>query len=205
MAGNQENPPPFVAASDRNKQPILEQLTSLFPDRFRVLEVGSGWGQHAVHFCRQQPGWEWQPSDRSERISELERQLAREGNPSIKAPMALNVLKDGFPAGPYDAVYSANTAHIMSWQAVRAMFGGAGECLAADGLFCLYGPFNIDGRYTSPGNEEFDQDLRAQNPERGLRDAVELESLAGCHQMNLVQRISMPANNLLLVFRKQAC
>ena len=183
------------------------------------------------------PGWDWQPSDRQERLPGLERQLAINGNKAtgnvfmtraraigawldsksgasadaigtasnkaIRPPLALNVLKHSWPAGPYDAIYSANTAHIMPWTAVQAMFKGAAACLGAGGMFCLYGPFRIDGHHNSPGNEEFDRTLRTKNPERGLRDIVELESLAASHHLKLRQRIPMPANNFLLVFEKQ--
>lgn len=194
--------PPFVAASDRNKQPIFERLAERFPARLSVLEIGSGWGQHAVHFCRNMPGWDWQPSDRADRLPELRRELAAAGVAGIRSPLALDVLHDVWPSGPYDAAYSANTAHIMPWETVCAMFEGVSGCLAPGGVFCLYGPFNVEGAYTSEGNEDFDRRLRAQEQGRGLRDIVDLESLARSHQMEPEERIPMPANNFLLVFRK---
>ncbi len=203
MTGQPEPQPPFVAASERNRQPILERLAELFPARLRVLEIGSGWGRHAAHFCGAMPGWEWQPSDRADRLPDLRRELAASGNPSIREPLALDVVHDAWPAGPFDAVYSANTAHIMPWATVCSMFEGAAGVLRRGGMFCLYGPFNVNGRYNSPGNEDFDRKLREQDPERGLRDISDLESLAFRHQLKLERRIPMPANNFLLVFVKE--
>jgi hypothetical protein len=202
MNNSGKTPPPFVAASDRNKQPILETLQKIIPESCSVLEIGSGWGQHACHFCRAIPGLNWQPSDRIDKLPALVEQIALNSIDSIRQPIALDVLNDPWPAGPYDVVYTANTAHIMPWRAVTAMISGAGTCLVESGLLCIYGPFNIDGEYTSIGNEEFDQKLRANESERGIRDAEALERVALDHQMILQERVSMPANNFLLVFRK---
>ncbi len=201
MNRQQDNRPAFSAASDRNKYPILEQLQRLLPRRAKVLEIGSGWGQHAVFFCRAMPAWTWQPSDHPDALPELQQQLIAGAMPAISHPVSLDVLADQWPVGHFDAVYSANTAHIMSWPAVCAMFAGAGDCLDSGGLFCLYGPFNVGGSFTAPSNETFDMNLRSRNPEMGIRDLEALESLATSHQMSLQQRISMPANNFLLTFR----
>jgi hypothetical protein len=202
MNDSGKSPPPFVAASDRNKQPILDALQKILPEACSVLEVGSGWGQHACHFCRAMPGLEWQPSDRIDKLPALTEQIELNGVSSIRQAIALDVLNDTWPANTYDVVYTANTAHIMPWRAVIAMIAGAGKCLVENGLFCIYGPFNIDGKYTSSGNAEFDQRLRAGESERGIRDAEALESEARNHQMILQERVTMPANNFLLVFRR---
>ncbi len=194
---------PTSPASERNKQPILEQLLRLLPADARVLEIGSGWGQHAVFICRAMPGLRWQPSDRREELPVLQQRLAQEGSPRISSPVALDVLQDAWPARQFDAAFSANTAHIMSWPAVCASFAGVGASLVAGGQFFLYGPFNIGGCFTAPSNQAFDQSLRARNPAMGIRDLQALESLACDHQMKLQERISMPANNFLLVFKKQ--
>ncbi len=193
---------PFSAASDRNRHPILDQLKRLLSPEAIVLEIGSGWGQHAVFFSEAMPRVKWQPSDKHDALAELSLRLAAEGNASIRPPLSLNVLEDSFPHASFDAVYSANTAHIMSWEAVVAMFAGVGKCLKQGGIFCLYGPFNIDGVFTAPSNQSFDQSLKSSNPEMGIRDIAALESLACSHQLELQERISMPANNLLLVFEK---
>lgn len=194
--------PPYVAPSERNKQPILEQLQQVLPAQARVLEIGSGWAQHAIHFCRAMPGLKWQPSEKADSLPGLVRQLELANMGAIAAALELDVMKGPWPEEAFDAAYSANTAHIMSWKAVTAMFRGVSGVLQKGGLFCLYGPFNVDGHYTSTGNREFDANLRERHPDMGIRDTSELESLANRHHMNLMQRISMPANNLLLVFQK---
>lgn len=196
----------FSAASDRNKQAILDQLIKLFsgllPGNLRVLEIGSGWAQHAMYFTGKMNGLSWQPSERPEALAELRACLELNGNTSIKPPIALDVLTGPWPENHFEVVYSANTAHIMSWPAVLSMFSGIGSCLIAGGLFCLYGPFNVDGLFTAPSNQSFDQHLRTGDPEMGIRDLEALESLACSHQMILRERIQMPANNFLLVFEK---
>lgn len=196
------NQPPYVAPSERNKQPILEQLQKVLPKNAHVFEVGSGWAQHAIHFCKAMPGLRWQPSEKSNSLSDLNYQVKSAAIAGISEPIELNVLEDPWPDEGFDAAYSANTAHIMSWVAVTAMFTGVGSVLVRDGLFCLYGPFNVDGEFTSEGNRDFDANLRSRNPQMGIRDIEALETLAESHQMFLQQRISMPANNFLLVFRK---
>jgi len=197
------NRPHFFAPSERNKQPILEQLKKVLPARAHVLEIGSGLGQHAIHFCKTLTGLKWQASEKGDSIADLMEELSSAGISNIAPPLALDVVADEWPIREFDAVYAANTAHIMSWEAVSAMFGGTGTILVPGGLFCLYGPFNIDGKYTSEGNRDFDRNLRSRNPKMGIRDLGELERLAGSHQMFLQERISMPANNFLLVFEKR--
>jgi cyclopropane fatty-acyl-phospholipid synthase-like methyltransferase len=195
------NKPAFQSASERNKYPILEQLSRILPAQVSVLEIGSGWGQHAMFFTDSMPGWDWQPTEHPNALMELRDQLKDQGGTAIRDPYPLDVLKDIWPAGKYDAVFSANTAHIMSWVEVCAMFAGVGQSLVRGGAFCLYGPFNIDGRFTAPSNEIFDRDLRSRHPDMGIRDMEALESLATSHHMELMERNVMPANNFLLVFR----
>jgi SAM-dependent methyltransferase len=193
---------PFAEACERNKAPIAEALESELPEAGRVLEIGSGTGQHVVYFARKLPGWTWQPSDRAENLSGLSARLDAEGAANILDPLQLDVTAP-WPPGTYDAVYSSNTAHIMYWDAVQAMFRGVAGCLTAGGTFCLYGPFNEDGRYTAPGNAAFDRQLRQRDPGMGLRDIEALETLAGRHGLGLERRLAMPANNQVLVFRKE--
>lgn len=193
---------PFSSASERNRQPILDQLTGLLPGAGTVLEIGSGTGQHAVFFTRYLPGIHWQPTDRAENLAGLEAQFAAEGNPRIYRPLELDVLKEHWPGSTFEAVYSANTAHIMPWKAVQAMFAGVASHLISGARFYLYGPFNINGAYTSPGNAQFDTQLRRQDRQMGIRDMNDIEALADNYQMDLEQKTAMPANNFLLVFRK---
>ena len=195
-------PIPFSSAAQRNRQPILDQLQLLLPQRGTVLEIGSGTGQHAVFFTQNMPGLLWQPSDRQENLAGLEACFSAAGNESILPPLKLDVIHDTWPDCSFDGVYSANTAHIMPWQAVVAMIEGVAAHLLTHARFCLYGPFNIDNCFTSESNEKFDLHLRAEDPQMGIRDMAMIESLARLQQMQLERKIAMPANNFLLVFNK---
>lgn len=192
---------PFAEACERNKQPILDVLRQVLPGSGKVLEIGSGTGQHVVHFARALPDLEWQPSDRAEALPGLSLRLEVEGRDNIRPPLELDVA-ERWPAGPFDAVYSANTAHIMGWLEVCRMFEGVGRILVAGGVFCLYGPFNENGSFTAPSNEAFDRQLRLRAAHMGLRDIADLDALARQNQLALVEQFAMPANNRLLAFRK---
>lgn len=144
----------------------------------------------------------WQPSDREENLAGLEARFTVEGNKHIFPPLKLDVLRDNWPGHTFDAAFSANTAHIMPWDAVIGMFAGLSAHLQTDGRFCLYGPFNVSGCFTSQSNADFDAHLRAENPEMGIRDLEMIESLAKLHHMPLEYKFAMPANNFLLVFKK---
>ncbi len=191
---------PFSSAAKRNRQPILDQLREVLPQRGRVLEIGSGTGQHATFFTRNLPGLYWQPSDREENLPGLEACFSAEANERILPLLKLDVIRDPWPGHSYDAAYSANTAHIMPWEAVIATFAGLGAHLVIGGKFCLYGPFNIDEQFTSESNAQFDAHLRAQDSQMGIRDVGAIEALAEFHHMQLEQKITMPANNFILVF-----
>jgi len=195
-------PLPYSESCERNKAPILEVLQQLLPSCGKILEIGSGTGQHIVHFAPHFPVLQWQPSDRDEYLQGLTARVAYEGSPNILPPIKLDVL-DEWPDGVFAAAYSANTAHIMGWDAVCATFTGLGAHLGPGGLYCLYGPFNQDGRFTADSNREFDSHLRNRDPQMGLRDLEALESLANRNQMVLHKQFPMPANNQILVFRKK--
>ena len=192
---------PFAEACERNKQPILDVLCQVLPPTGRILEIGSGTGQHVVIFAARFPGLLWQPSDRRENLADISLRIEHEGTENTLPPIELDVLEK-WPEQEFTAAFSANTAHIMAWEADCAMFAGLGRLLVSGGLFCLYGPFNQGGNFTAPSNEEFDRQLRARVPHMGLRDIEALESLAESHQMSLEQQYEMPANNQLLVFRR---
>lgn len=193
---------PYSSAAERNRQPILEQLQALIPNQGSVLEIGSGTGQHAVFFTQNMTDLLWQPTDREGNIEGLEARIKVEGNSNILPPIKLDVMHDTWPGYTYDAAYSANTAHIMQWEAVEAMFAGVGEHLLSQARFCLYGPFNIDNCFTSQSNAQFDARLRAEDSKMGIRDTGAIASLANLHQLALEQQIAMPANNFILVFQK---
>ncbi|MGB7452829.1 MAG: DUF938 domain-containing protein [Lysobacterales bacterium] len=193
---------PFSSAAERNGQPIVDRLQALLPGHGSVLEIGSGTGQHAVFFTEKLTGLKWQPSDREENLAGLEARFAVEGNENILSPLKLDVLCDPWPGSTFDAAFSANTAHIMPWDAVTAMFAGVAAHLQTDSRFCLYGPFNVDNCFTSQSNAHFDAHLRAEDSEMGIRDIAMIESLAKLHHIPLEFKLPMPANNFILVFKK---
>ncbi|KAA9131263.1 DUF938 domain-containing protein [Marinihelvus fidelis] len=193
---------PFAPASERNRVPILDAVGPRLGAPARLLEIGAGTGQHAVYMAAALPHIDWWPTDRSDALPGLQARLDFEAPANVHAAQALDVLADPWPEGPFDIVYSANTAHIMPWAGVEAMAAGIDNVLASDGRFFLYGPFNIDGAYTSDGNRDFDRDLRRRDPNMGIRDVEALETLLGGYQMALTERLPMPANNQLLVFSR---
>jgi cyclopropane fatty-acyl-phospholipid synthase-like methyltransferase len=192
----------FSAASERNREPILGALRDLLADCTSVLEIGSGTGQHAVHFAAAMPQLRWQTSDLAASHDSIRAWIADSGLSNVLPPLKLNVAVNDWPAGPFDAVYSANTSHIMSWPQVQAMFAGVGRVLAPGGVFCLYGPFRRAGRHTSEGNAEFDAALRSRAPHMGLRDAESVDALAREQGLELIADLAMPANNALLAWRR---
>ena len=169
---------PFSEACERNKDPILRVLSDAFVDRKRVIEIGAGTGQHAVHFARHLPRLTWQPTDRGEYLDGLAARVAAEGPPNLLPPIELDVLDQRWPAVTADAVFSANTLHIMSWRAVEAMFAGLPRVLAADGVLAIYGPFRYGGRFTTGSNAAFDAMLRERDPESGVREFEAVNALA---------------------------
>lgn len=193
---------PFAAAAEENKQPILEVIAPLFQDRRTVLEIGSGTGQHAVFFAARMPHLLWQTSELPANHAGIQAWIADSGVANVLPPLTLDVTGT-WPPGPYDAVFSANTAHILSFDQVAAMFRGVGRVLAPTGLFAIYGPFNYGGRYTSESNARFDQSLRARNPASGLKDVDDLEIMARASGMELSADFAMPVNNRTLVWRRR--
>ena len=192
---------PYSAACERNKKPLLEVLEQVLPRQGLVLEIGSCTGQHAVYFAAALTGVTWQPSDQAEYLPGLVTRIREQGGDNILEALQLDVTKP-WPELRFAAAYSANTAHIMDWPAVCLMFAGIGAGLHNHGLFCLYGPFNENGAFTSQSNQDFDRSLRAQDPGMGIRDLEALEKLARGHNLYLEQQFKLPANNSLLVFRK---
>jgi len=191
----------FSEAAERNKVPILDQLLRLFPERGRVLEIGSGSGQHVVHFAPRRPRLSWQPSERREHLEALNARIRLQAPANVLPAIELDV-DCAWPDRMFSGIFSANTAHIMAWEQVRSMFAGIGRRLEQGGVFCLYGPFSVDGCHTSASNLEFDRQLRERAPVMGLRDVEALAALAADTGMRLAERRQLPANNQLLVFRE---
>lgn len=193
---------PFSQACQNNRDPILHHLRRLLLNSHHVLEIGSGTGQHAVHFAKALPHLIWQPSDLPEHHPGINLWVSEYQLPNLRAPIALNVCADWPVVKGVDAIFSANTAHIMDWQAVIKLFEGVGQQLSSGGLFILYGPMNYGGHYTSESNERFDVWLKAQDPERGIRDFEKLQYLAQHAGMMPLEDNEMPANNRLIVWRR---
>jgi cyclopropane fatty-acyl-phospholipid synthase-like methyltransferase len=193
---------PSAPATERNRDAILEVLRTELHDKLSVLEIGSGTGQHAVWFGRAMSHLRWQSSDREMNHEGIIAWLADAGLENVRPPLVLDV-EDTVESGEsYDAVFSANTAHIMSYSAVVCMFRIVGSCLNEEGVFCLYGPFNQNGTFNSPSNEKFDAALKAQDAAMGIRNLEDLDALAESNGMTRVRLYAMPANNNLIVWKK---
>ena len=192
---------PYSDACARNQDPILEVLRGAFAGRRRVLEIGSGTGQHAVHFAAALPQLTWQTSDRAENLPGIRLWVDDSGLPNLPAPIALDVTST-WPATQFDAVFTANTLHIMSWPEVRTLFEALPTVLAADAVLAVYGPFNYNGLFTSPSNAAFDGWLKQRSPYSGIRDFAAVDDLARSIGLALVEDRPMPANNRTLVWRR---
>jgi SAM-dependent methyltransferase len=194
---------PFSAACERNKDPILEVLRARFAGRTQVLEIGSGTGQHAVYFARELGHLTWHPTEQLAYLADLTERVKLEGPRNLRPPMLLDVRQAVWPVRGVDALFTANTLHIMSWTEVMALFNGIGTVLAPAGVLCIYGPFRYSGRYTSDSNREFDQMLQERDPQSGLRDIEAVRPLADQYGLHLDADFDLPANNRLLVFTKE--
>jgi cyclopropane fatty-acyl-phospholipid synthase-like methyltransferase len=191
-------------ACERNKEPILAVLREAFAASQRVLEIGSGGGQHAVYFAAHLPHLRWQPTELTGQLAPLGERVRLEGPPNLAAPIALDVADDPWRVPHADAIFSANTLHIVAWPRVQDFFRGVGATLAAPGVLCVYGPFRYRGEHTSASNAQFDAYLKARDPASGIRDFEALERLAAAQGLTLSADHPMPANNRTLVWRRAA-
>ena len=193
---------PFSAACERNREPILSVLRDAFAARRRVLEIGSGSGQHAVHFAAAMPWLQWQCSDVVDDLSGIAAWLDEARLPNTPPPIALDVARDPWPSASFDAVFTANSLHIMEWTSVQALFAGLARVLGDEATVVAYGPFNRDGDYTSESNREFDAWLKARDPRSGIRDAEAVDALARDVGLVLAGDVAMPANNRCLIWQR---
>lgn len=193
---------PFSQACENNKASILAVLREVFADRKRVLEIGSGTGQHACHFATHLPWLEWQPTELQENLAYLLPRCGAYAGDNLLPPCALDVREDSWPLAIPDAVFSANCLHIMAFPVVERFFAALGRRGSQDLVFANYGPFNYRGEYTSPSNARFDQWLAAQNPDSAIRDFEEVDRLAASAGLMLAADHEMPANNRLLVWTR---
>jgi cyclopropane fatty-acyl-phospholipid synthase-like methyltransferase len=193
----------YSEACEQNKDPILSVFRPLLKDNNNVLEIGSGTGQHAVYFSRHLPHVTWQPSDLVENLSSIQAWIEEEQLSNIKPPIELDARSHPWPIKVADVIFSANTLHIMSWEMVEHFFKGVGEVLSDRGILFIYGPFSYQGKHTSQSNENFDRYLKQCDPSSGIRDFVEVDSLAEVQDLELIEDYAMPVNNRSLVWQKR--
>ncbi|WP_282266137.1 DUF938 domain-containing protein [Stenotrophomonas sp. PS02298] len=204
---------PYSESCERNRAPILQVLQQHLGQARTVLEIGSGTGQHAVHFAAAMPWLRWQASDHCDYLPGIRQWLDEAALPNTPAPLELQaVIGEGLQPLPplpvhdsvagFDAVFSANTLHIMGWEEVQALFAGLPSLMAPEGLLVAYGPFNYNGAFTSDSNQHFDGWLKARDPRSGIRDFEAVDALARAQQLELREDVAMPANNRCLVWRR---
>lgn len=194
---------PFSQACENNQQPILAVLQPRLENARRVLEIGSGTGQHAVFFARAMPHLTWQTSDLPENHPGINAWLADYAGDNLRPPLALDVDAQDWPVSGMDAVFTANTFHIIAWEQVLNLLEGCARLLPAGGLLMVYGPFNEDGEFTSESNARFDQMLRQAVPHRGIRNRQTVAEAAAQRGLTLQETLELPANNRILVFERQ--
>jgi SAM-dependent methyltransferase len=193
---------PFSESSAENREPILAVLREVFADCSKVLEIGSGTGQHAVYFGAELSHLSWQTADLPQHHAGIRMWLEEAALPNVLAPIALDVNRTDWLERRYDAVFSANTLHIVSWPEVEKLFAGVGTVLQPGGVLAVYGPFNYNGQFTSPSNARFDQWLKDRDPTSGVRDFEAVDALAREQNLILQRDIAMPVNNRTLVWRR---
>ena len=193
---------PYSQACENNKAPILAVLNQAFAECKNVLEIGSGTGQHAAHFAANLPHITWQASDQQQYLAELNERLRRVALVNLPQALCLDITQQVLPDTQFDALFTANTLHIMSWPMVVTLFERLNKLLGAAATVCIYGPFNYNGAYTSTSNQAFDQSLKSRDAAMGIRDIEQVIALANAQGFSLINDIAMPANNRLLWFKR---
>lgn len=193
---------PFSQACENNKGPILTELKPYLAEVTEVLEIGSGTGQHSVYFAANLPHLDWYTSDLAENHPGILAWHEEAGLANLHPPILLD-LRAPWPVASVNAIYTANTLHIVSEALVRGFFEGVKAHLADSGLLCIYGPFKYNGQFTSESNQRFDDFLKQQDLQSGIRDFEMIEVLAREAGLTLLNDISMPANNQLLIFKRK--
>jgi cyclopropane fatty-acyl-phospholipid synthase-like methyltransferase len=193
---------PHAPACDRNQGPIRDVLTRHFSERRRILEIGSGTGQHAVFFAPAFPQAIWQTSDMDESLPGIRMWLNEAGLSNTPPPIELDV-RGPWPKARYDAVFTANTLHIMGWPEVQLLFAALDDVLdQRNAVLAVYGPFNYGGQFTSDSNRAFDAWLKERSAASGIRDFEAVDALANAIGLRLVEDCAMPANNRTLVWKR---
>lgn len=194
---------PYAESCEKNREPILAVLKEVFSERKRVLEIASGTGQHAVYFARELPHLIWQPSELAQNLAGIQAWLDEAQLPNTLAPLAIDVNDACWPVTNVDAVFNANTVHIISWPEVELMFAHISRILAPGGCVCFYGPYNYNGKFTSESNARFNDWLMSRDPNSGVRDFEAVNRLAASHGLGLLRDIEMPSNNRILVWKSK--
>lgn len=190
-------------APERNKVPIVDALRRVLPRHGRVLEIASGSGQHVVYFAQQLPDLRFLPSDLDDaHLDSIRAWIADSALTNVEAPRRLDVCADDYGVGHVEAMFAANLLHIAPWPVAERLFDGARRHLSPGGVLVLYGPFHIGGQPTAASNATFDADLRRRDPRWGVRDLEAVAELGTGAGLVLAERLAMPANNQLLVFRQ---
>jgi SAM-dependent methyltransferase len=192
---------PYAESCDVNRDPILDVLRVWFAESKHVLEIASGTGQHAVYFGRALPHLIWQTSELAQNHAGIQMWLDEAKLPNVRAPVLIDANNETWPIQNVDAIFCANSVHIMSWAEVAKLFASIGRVLEPGGLLCLYGPFNYNGKFTSESNARFDDWLKARDPKSGVRDFEALNRLAETQNMKLLKDIEMPINNRTLIWQ----
>jgi SAM-dependent methyltransferase len=194
---------PTSDACDRNREPILKVLQDFITrDDRRLLEIGSGTGQHAVYFAPHFPQLEWHPTDTSDKLKGIKLWMHEAGAPNIQPPVRLEVGKDDFPKVKFDVVFTANTFHIMHWKEGKSLIKLLGHRLREGSRAIFYGPFKYEGQFTSPSNEAFDRNLKQSDPLSGIRSFEDVNNAMIKNGFELVEDIDMPANNQMLIYSR---
>jgi len=194
----------FSQAADNNKAAILEVLAEQLPRQARLIEIGSGAGQHAIHMAAALNHVLWQPTDVATVLPMLTSNISEYGAANILSPTALDLATQEWPVQTYDCVYSANVMHIVSTELGENLIRGAAKMLTADGMLALYGPFKYEGNFTSSSNADFDLWLKARDEQSGIRDFEWVHDLAARSGLQLLLDQRMPANNQALIFKVSA-
>lgn len=195
----------FAPAAERNRRPILDVLRRVLPPAGLVLEVASGTGQHAIFFSEHLPTLQWQPTDASpEALESIGAWVDETRRENLLPPLELDVHWSQWPVPGADALLCINMIHISPWETTEALFRGASELLVGGSSLITYGPYRLHGRHTAPSNAAFDESLRSRNPRWGVRDIDELTELARRTGFALEERVDMPANNMTLVWTRDA-
>ncbi|RLA05104.1 MAG: methylase [Gammaproteobacteria bacterium] len=194
----------FSQSCENNKKPIIDVIGNYFDACELILEIGSGTAQHAEYFAGKLKNSYWQTSDQQQNLEGINQRLNGYTHYNLGRPVLLDVLDKTWPIKKCDGVFSANTSHIMNWEMVEKMFEGVGRVLLPKKTFCLYGPFNFNGKYTASSNEAFDKMLKERDPESGLRNFEDLQILADQQDMDFVKRYDLPSNNCILTWQHKS-